>query len=75
MISVGDEIPTMVFDGDDNLVGAVMAVVVRVGNGQYEVEYPDGSREVIPMEALVSRPRRDEDLSGCQQARRPDLTP
>ena len=28
-LQVGDEIPTMVFDEDDNLVGAVMAVVVR----------------------------------------------
>jgi len=46
-LQVGDEIPTMVFDEDDNLVGAVMAVVVRVGNGEYEISYPGGQRGII----------------------------
>ncbi|MEI7761476.1 MAG: hypothetical protein WCJ67_12060 [Thermoleophilia bacterium] len=46
-LQIGDEIPTLVFDEDDNLVAAVMAVVVRVDNGEYEISYPDGQREII----------------------------
>ena len=47
MTRVGDEIPAMVFDEDNNLVGAVMAVVVRVGDGEYEIRYPGGEREIV----------------------------
>ena len=46
-LQVGDTIPTMVFDEDNKIVGAVLALVIRVGNDEVEIVYPDGVSETI----------------------------
>ncbi len=45
--TLGDKITCPVVLGLHSLVGAVMAVVVRVGDGELEISYPGGQREII----------------------------